>query len=338
MSNVLVSVICTNYNKGSWIGEAIESFLNQETNFAFEILLIDDKSTDESRDIIKKYAKKYPKNIRAFYNEKNLGITKTWIKICKEAKGKYIARCDGDDYWIDNQKLQKQIDALEASSDSKWCCTDYNLVTPEGEVTHKSAVETGLFKRPDSYAEMLATKGMTMASTWLVDTKLMNNVNSEISDTAVDDTFNIQLDLFNKTKLTYLPESTAAYRMNEGSDSKPKDDKSAHQRDERLLETQLEYIDKYKNIGYEDIIKILLHHGIISEDRLRLIRRQRQLIEAQECIVFDKDKEIRLKDDIIQSRDKQISDILNSKKYKVGKVIIQPMSILKSVLKREKNS
>lgn len=331
MSNVLVSVICTNYNKGSWISEAIESFLNQKTNFVFEILLIDDKSTDESRDIIKKYAKKYPKNIRAFYNEENLGITKTWIKICKEAKGEYIARCDGDDYWIDDEKLQKQVEVLRSSDDSRWCSTDYDLVTPEGEITHKSAVETGLFKRPDSYAEMLATKGMTMASTWLVDTKLMNDVNSEISDTAVDDTFNIQLDLFNKTKLTYLPESTAAYRMNEGSDSKPKDDEVAHQRDERLLETQLEYVDKYKNVGYEDIIKILLHQGIVSEDRLRLIRRQRQRIEAQEHTVVDKDE-------IIQSRDKQISDILNSKRYKVGKSIVRPISAVKSVLKWRKHS
>jgi glucosyltransferase len=337
MSNVLVSVICTNYNKGSWIGEAIESFLNQKTNFTFEILLIDDKSTDESRDIIKEYAKKYPSNIRAFYNKENLGITKTWIKICKEAKGKYIARCDGDDYWIDNQKLQKQVDVLEVNDDSKWCTTDYDIVTPEGKTTHQSAVETGFFDRPNSYAEMLATKGMTMASTWLVDTQLMRDINNKLNEAAIDDTFNIQMDLFNRTKLTYLPKSMAAYRMNEGSDSKPIDDNIAHKRDERLLETQLEYINKYKNVSYEDIVKILLRRDIISEDRFRLIRRQRQHIEAQERIVSDKDKMIRLQNETIQLRDKQISDILNSKKYKVGESIIRPISIAKSVLKRRKH-
>lgn len=82
MKKLTVSVICTNYNKGSWIGDAIESFLSQECDFDYEILIIDDASSDISRKIIKDYAKKYPEIIRAYYNEKNLGITKTWIKIC----------------------------------------------------------------------------------------------------------------------------------------------------------------------------------------------------------------------------------------------------------------
>lgn len=338
MSKVLVSVICTNYNKGDWIGEAIKSFLSQKTNFKYEIILIDDASTDHSTDIIRSYANKNPEIIRAFYNKKNLGITKTWIKICKEAKGKYIARCDGDDYWIDNKKLQKQVDLLESSSDSLWCSTDYDIISPEGETTHRAAVETGFINRPSSYAEMLTSKGMTMASTWLVDAGLMGSINSELDISAVDDTFNIQLDLFNKTKLVYLPDATVVYRMNEGSDSRPIDIDAAKQRDMGLLEAQLEYIEKFKNVDYVDIIKRLLSQGPVCDERLRLVHRQRKLIESQEKVLLEKEKTIQEKEKTIQEKDRQVIDTLNSKRYKIGKMVTSPVSVVKSVLKKGKQN
>ena len=75
-----VSIICTNYNKGDWVREAIDSFLNQETNFDFEIIIIDDASTDHSYEIIQEYQNKFPEKVRTFRNEVNLGITKTWQK------------------------------------------------------------------------------------------------------------------------------------------------------------------------------------------------------------------------------------------------------------------
>lgn len=286
MNRVLVSIACTNYNKEYWISEAIESFLCQKTSFEYEILLIDDKSDDHSPEIIKQYAAKYPDKIRAFYNKKNLGITKTWIKICKEAKGKYIARCDGDDYWIDKNKLQKQINLLEKNKNSRWCCTDYNIVDAKGETTHYSAVNSGHIKLPESYAEMFATKGFTMSSTWLVDTKLMQQVNAELNDTAVDDTFNIQLDLFNRTSLSYLPEATVAYRLIEGSDSHPEELTKIISRHRRLIKTQLEYLEKYKNVDYKKILKILLdtstNSDLLAAERLHIIQRQQRRIEELE--------------------------------------------------------
>ena len=294
--NPLVSIVCTNYNKGVWIRDAIESFLRQNTSFEYEILLIDDKSTDKSPEIIAEYEGKYPDKIRAFYNNKNLGITKTWIKICLEARGKYIARCDGDDYWINDNKLQKQVDSLENSKNSLWCSTDYDIITPEGKVIHRSAFETGLVDRANSYAEMLATKGFTMASTWLVGADLMRKINAEIDSSAVDDTFNIQLDLFNRTKLTYLPEVTVVYRINEGSDSRPIEMSKITSRSQRLLKTQLEYIKKYKDIDYEEIIELVLSRDMRNEllaiERLQLIHDQRRHIAEQESRIFGLEKSI----------------------------------------------
>ena len=331
----LVSVVCTNYNKGEWISEAIESFLKQKTNFEFEILVIDDKSTDKSPELIKKYAQKYPDKIKAFYNSENLGITKTWMKICQQVKGKYIARCDGDDYWTDEHKLQIQVDALEKSDDSKWSCTDYDIITPDGEVIHIGANAKGINKLPESYIEMLVSKGMTMASTWLVDTKLMLDINKELNETAVDDTFNIQLDLFNKTKLLYIPKSTTVYRIFEGSDSRPIDQETLQLRDERLLNTQIEYIDKYKDVQYRDIIIELLRQSMkdvamhrVADDRLELIERLRKDQKEKETLISSLRTENARKDKVLK-------ELKNSKRYKIGNAILAPASAIKSILNKK---
>lgn len=320
----MVSIVCTNFNKGEWIRDAIESFLAQKTKFDYEIILIDDGSTDISPKIIKEYAEKYPDRIRAFYNQKNIGITKTWIKICKEATGKYIARCDGDDYWIDTKKLQKQVDLLEKSKDSLWCSTDYNIITPEGKLTHTSAFENKIVDRSATYAQMLATKGFTMSSTWLVDTDLMHQVNTEIDNLAVDDTFNIQLELFIRTKLTYLPEATVVFRLNEGSDSRPVEIEKIRSRNERLLKTQLEYIEKYKDVDYGEMLKILLPRAMQYEmwaiERLQIIHEQRRYVEQQETR--------------IRELEKIIHDITGSYSYKAGKTITAPVRVAKTTLKK----
>lgn len=331
-----MSVVCTNYNKGTWISEAIESFLRQETNFKYEILLIDDKSTDGSQDTIKEYAQKYPDSVRAFYNKKNLGITKTWIKICKEAKGKYIARCDGDDFWIDNKKLQMQVDLLESNGKSKWCGTDCDIISTNGEVVHQSAFESGFFHRPTSYAEMFVTKGITAPSTWLIDAGLIREINSELNPDAVDDTFNIQLDLFNMTEYSYISNSTAVYRINEGSDSRPKDKAIAKKRDERLMQTQIEYLEKYKNVDTDEILIRLLQQSVLNDEANRESHNRLQLIHSLQSHISHLEQSVRDGNEIIKSKDDFISQLLSSRRYRIGSAIVLPISIIKSRVKKRK--
>lgn len=253
-----VSIICTNFNKGDWIAEAIESFLAQQTDFPFEIIVVDDASSDHSVEIMRQYGERYPDKIRLFFNKTNKGITRTWLDICKEAKGQYIARCDGDDYWTDKLKLQKQVELLETSPESKWSNTDFDMVNSKGEVTQKDVLKNGIIPFMDSYEKMLALKGMTMASTWLVETELMLEVNSQINSDAVDDTFNIQLELFRRTKLAFLEDSTTVYRMDSESDSRTKDSTKIRERFDKLLATQLEYIAKYPDSDCKKILEFLL--------------------------------------------------------------------------------
>lgn len=270
-----VSIICTNYNKGDWVREAMDSFLNQKTNFDFEIIIIDDASTDHSYELIQEYQNKFPEKVRTFRNEVNLGITRTWKKVCQEAKGQYIARCDSDDFWTDSLKLQKQVDLLDASTDSLWSNTEFDMVDLDGNLIQKDAFASKALPLIDSYEEMLVMKGMTMASTWLVDTTLMQDVSAQISDTAADDTFELQLELFKRTKISFLSDSTTVYRMNLGSDSKPMTLETAERRFTGILESQIKYLNKYPD---QDIQRI--SHLALVKDR------------DLDILVFKKDRQI----------------------------------------------
>ena len=270
-----VSIICTNYNKGEWVREAMDSFLNQKTNFDFEIIIIDDASTDHSYEIIQEYQKKFPEKVRTFRNEVNLGITRTWKKVCQEAKGQYIARCDSDDFWTDPFKLQKQVDLLDASTDSLWSNTEFDMVDLDGNLIQKDAFANKALPLIDSYEEMLVMKGMTMASTWVVDTALMQDVSAQISDTAADDTFELQLELFKRTKISFLSDSTTVYRMNLGSDSKPMTLETAERRFTGILDSQIKYLNKYPD---QDIQRI--SHLALVKDR------------DLDILVFKKDRQI----------------------------------------------
>ena len=270
-----VSIICTNYNKGDWVREAMDSFLNQKTIFDFEIIIIDDASTDHSYELIQEYQNKFPEKVRTFRNEVNLGITRTWKKVCQEAKGQYIARCDSDDFWTDPLKLQKQVDLLDASTDSLWSNTEFDMVDLDGNLIQKDAFANKALPLIDSYEEMLVMKGMTMASTWLVDTALMQAVSAQISDTATDDTFELQLELFKRTKISFLSDSTTVYRMNLGSDSKPMTLETAERRFTGILDSQIKYLNKYPD---QDIQRI--SHLALVKDR------------DLDILVFKKDRQI----------------------------------------------
>lgn len=270
-----VSIICTNYNKGDWVREAMDSFLNQKTNFDFEIIIIDDASTDHSYEIIQEYQNKFPEKVRTFRNEVNLGITRTWKKVCQEAKGQYIARCDSDDFWTDPFKLQKQVDLLDASTDSLWSNTEFDMVDLDGNLIQKDAFANKALPLIDSYEEMLVMKGMTMASTWLVDTALMQDVSAQISDTAADDTFELQLELFKRTKISFLSDSTTVYRMNLGSDSKPMTLETAERRFTGILDSQIKYLNKYPDQN----IQRISHLALVKDRDL-------------DILVFKKDRQI----------------------------------------------
>jgi len=115
-----VSVCCITYNQEAYIGDAIDSFLKQETTFPFEIIVHDDASTDGTADVVREYEARHPDLIRSILQTENQfskGVMVPFINTLRYAHGKYIALCEGDDYWTDPSKLQKQITEMEDHPD-----------------------------------------------------------------------------------------------------------------------------------------------------------------------------------------------------------------------------
>lgn len=121
MQDPLVSVSIITYNHGLYIRKAIDCVLAQKTNFPFEVVIGEDCSTDGTREIVFDYAKRFPDIIRVITSEQNVGMKENYCRTNQACRGKYIAFCDGDDYWHNKDKLQLQTDFLESH-------TDYGLV------------------------------------------------------------------------------------------------------------------------------------------------------------------------------------------------------------------
>ncbi len=120
--NPMVTICMATYNHENYIREALDGVLMQKTGFEYEIIIKEDKSTDKTREIVEDYQKKHPDKIRLWLCKENLYSQKLKPQLDAFARGKYIARCEGDDYWIDPLKLQKQVVFLEENQDIKICC------------------------------------------------------------------------------------------------------------------------------------------------------------------------------------------------------------------------
>ena len=152
----LVSVIIPTYNHARYIEKCLEGVLMQQVNFPIEILVGEDESNDGTREICIEYQKKYPGRITLFLNDRKNVIyfngrpTGRWnlIDLVKHSKGKYIAECEGDDYWTDPGKLQKQVDFMEANPDYAICCHNVEVIHSDGnepsKLYHKTALKDTL--------------------------------------------------------------------------------------------------------------------------------------------------------------------------------------------------
>ena len=135
-NEIMVSVLIATYNHEQYIGKALEGALNQKNDFRYEVIVHDDASTDHTREIIKEYERKYPDKMRTiFQTENQFGKCHIASKyLYPQIRGKYFALLDGDDFWIDKNKLQTQIDFLERNSEYSMCIHNaYRLNNETGE-------------------------------------------------------------------------------------------------------------------------------------------------------------------------------------------------------------
>lgn len=129
-----VTVLCITYNHEKYIKQALDGFVMQKTNFPFEVIIGDDGSTDNNQNIIKEYAQKYPNIIKPILREKNITAFENFLDIAKRVNSEYVAICEGDDFWTNENKLQKQVDFLDTNLDHSLCFHSVKVFYENGEM------------------------------------------------------------------------------------------------------------------------------------------------------------------------------------------------------------
>ncbi len=158
--DILVSINCMAYNHEKYMAKAMDGFLMQKTDFAYEIIIGEDCSTDGTRKIVKEYAERFPEKIIVITSEKNVGWLENSLRIHKKSRGKYIALCEGDDYWIDPYKLQKQADYMKAHPLCTLCYHNafiLNMKTGEKTLFFNERMKSRLFHAGDMAEQFIPT-------------------------------------------------------------------------------------------------------------------------------------------------------------------------------------
>lgn len=210
---ILVTIQCLVYNHEPYLRKCLDGFVKQKTSFKFEALVHDDASTDSSAVIIKEYASKYPEIIKPIYqteNQYSKGVDFVESSILPLARGKYIAFCEGDDFWIDENKLQKQVEAMEQnpsidiSAHSQYTC-DAISEKYIGETSHGKSQR--IFSVEDV---ILGEGGFVGTNTLMLRSSAYFNKLPFRSIINYDYTIQIQGSL--RGGLLYLPEYMSVYR------------------------------------------------------------------------------------------------------------------------------
>ncbi len=215
----IISIICNTYNQEKYIQDCLNSLIMQQTSVQYEILVHDDASTDKTSEIIQDYTKKYPEIMKPIIQKENQysrgGKITTNIQLPR-AKGKYIAFCEGDDYWTDVNKLQIQYDFMEKNPEYSGCCHAYDMVKKD-----KTLIQNKKLLSSDGPVPMSCLIGNQLEAphfaTMFLRRDLLANFGSEFLGKRYNDMV-IRLYCAAQAPLYYLNYNMSAYRrFTEGS-------------------------------------------------------------------------------------------------------------------------
>jgi glycosyltransferase involved in cell wall biosynthesis len=204
------SVAITTYNQARFIGQAIDSALWQRTNFDFEVLVGEDGSTDQTRDIVCAYAREHPTRIRAILRDENVGIWRNFAGLYHSSQGEYFALLDGDDYWTDPDKLQRQVDFLDAHPDYSMCFHSAMMVWEDA--SHPATPHFPPDRKHTYSLEELLVHDFITASSVVVRNKLFGEFPEWFWRTPVQDWPFLALNA-RHGKIGYLDECWSVYRQ-----------------------------------------------------------------------------------------------------------------------------
>lgn len=255
--DIMVSVVCTVFNHERYIRQCLDSLVSQKTDFKYEILIHDDASTDKSAVIIEEYAERYPDKIILVLQKENQysqGINPTNI-LLERAKGKYIAICEGDDFWTSEEKLQRQVDFMEVNPEYSLCVHAAYYAHENGKIDTKSffkAYETGKTVDTD---EIL--KGWRFATNSILYRRdVRKSLDIPYRGKCENGDFALLVYLSLQGKVYYMPECMSAYRVSSvGSlNWRWKNDAEKYARARREFADMLRRIDSYTDHKYHETI------------------------------------------------------------------------------------
>jgi glycosyltransferase involved in cell wall biosynthesis len=299
MNAPLVSVKMITFNHAPYISRAIEGVLRQKTNFPFELVIGEDCSTDGTREIVFRYQKKHPDIIRIVTSDQNVGMKKNGYRTTKACNGKYIAYCEGDDYWHHPEKIQKQVDQLEANPDCGMVYSSYDVYHPESNQTIKDFIKYRNWQIPEhlDVQSFVAGEGgrATLTCTVMARLSLVNKI-------IEDDPYlhqnpkwlmgdaQLWTALISQSRAHYIPESLATHIITNESATRSKDVKKVALFSVSNAELMLTLCEKYGlsstirskflNSWCDSALRLAFHsQDKILADKVRGIKRTFSFIE-----------------------------------------------------------
>lgn len=214
MDQMTVSIFLLTYNQEQFIAQTINSILMQKTNFNFQIVIGEDCSTDGTRSICETFAEKYSNKIKLLPAlEKNIGLIANYMRTIKACEGKYIAICDGDDYWIDENKLQKQVSFLEDNPNYSIVYSKLKKLFPDG--TFKESIQRKL-KQAGDFDDLVFENVIPSVTVLFRNRQNISAVPTWITNFPYGDWPTYLWILKDGGKIHFMDEITAVYRMHIG--------------------------------------------------------------------------------------------------------------------------
>ena len=323
-NSISVCIHCLTFNHEQWIGRALDGFVMQKTTFPFVAVVIDDYSSDKTATILREYEKRYPDIIKAVCLEENyhtLRKDKTHFFEPYDTGAKYIAFCEGDDYWTDPCKLQKQVEYLEANPDIGLCYTDYSRADKDLRIIRHACFSNGM-NRPGSFEDHLLSLGYIAPMTWVFRNDTLRQM--RIPRGFVDGTFAIALEFFQHSKIGYLDFDTAVHVIHPGSASHQINPEKKFLYEYRVFKEQVFFAERY---GEESLAARIKFDKFLSLLPFALRVDNHEFLQEAEAFFSSKGACF---DDIcnlarrVNEYRREIKKARSSKSYRLGSTLLKP--------------
>ena len=327
-----VSVVILSYNQGKYIRQALDGVVSQQTDFPFEVIIADDCSTDNTLAVCRDFESKYP-FVKVKQPSKNLGYSKNWERALSLGEGEYLAIFEGDDYWTDNLKLQKQVDFLDINKNYGLCYTDCDIMNEDtGEK------QIGIYANSMcvfNAENPILSKGYAGNVTWMIRRETLVSMSIVVPEKHPDVPWLLLYEFCLHTTIGFLLENTGVWRRHKGSFSNEENENKMYDYQKDTFMWKKKYIPIFPGSErnaieiYTRALLCLWTHAnkigdkIIVDDIADFFNSRINFQLLGNYMINSADR--------IQTLQKDIVGLQKSLRYKVGSVILYPLILIKKI-------